>query len=206
MIATQFFASAKKNWLRILFCVVLFVGIALFVTWRLPQTCDAGSTLTVSRSNTIKQENVDYYLYDNYYSIQSGAFLADNIAGWLASPPIVANIYQKASVNLPETNYNALSKQFLVKKLSQNSNVISFSLNWGNQDEAIKLVKAANEYITEMVEELNTDQKDVSAHYTVNASEPVVIAVKKGYIINSLIAAMLALIISGLSLLYTSKE
>jgi len=206
MNATQFFTNVKKSWPLIIFWVALFIDIALLLTWRLPKTYDAGSTLTVSRNNTIKQENVDYYLYDNYYSIQSGAFLADNIVGWLASPPIVANIYKNASIDLPETSYNALAKQFLAKKLSQSSNVITYSLNWGEQEEAVKLVKVANEYIKQLVNDVNAGQKDTSTYYTVSASEPVVIAVKKGYIINSLIAAVLALIISGFSLLYTSKK
>jgi len=187
--------ALKKKWWVVISSIIVLALAAVIVTWQMPQKYDAGSTATAIRGTNIKQTDVDYYLYDNYYAIQSGAFIADNIVSWLASPPAVAAIYKDANIDLPPSNLRALSKIFAAKKQSASSNVITFTTANTDSDKAYKLITSANKYLTQLVAEINKDQKDEGSHFSVYFSEPVVVKVPKSYALNTLVAAFLGLVI-----------
>lgn len=205
MNATIFLSVVKNNLWKIILWIAVFSGIALFVTWQLPQSYDAGSTATTVKGSTIEQSNVDYYLYDNYYSIQSGAFVADNIVSWLASPPVIANIYRDANVQLPAINFKSLSKIFVAKKQSANSNVVTFTTTNPDARMAERLIGSANDNIKRLVAEINSGQKDKSSNFTISLSEPVVVKTPKPYVLNAVIAGILGLIISLGIIIYTPR-
>lgn len=206
MNATNFIDAVKNNWWKLILWVVVFAGLALIITWRLPQSYDAGSTATAVKDSTIEQADVDYYLYDNYYSIQSGAFIADDIVSWMASAPVVANIYKDAKVTLPETNFKALSKIFVAKKQSANSNVVTFTTTNADPDTAERLVNSANENIKRLVAEINSGQKDKSSYFNISVTEPVVIKTPKSYTLNAVVAGVLGLIISVGIIIYSPRN
>lgn len=206
MNVSQFFSRLREKWYVIVVWVAALVAVALIATWQLPQTYDAGSTITANRNTGIKQENVNYYLYDNYYTIQSGSFLADNVVSWLASPPIVATIYSNAGLDLPNDSIKALAKVFAAKKLSANSNVVTYTVTTGDADSARKLVVAANHYINELVDQVNSDQKDTTTYFSINYSDPVVIKSQKSYTLNALLAGVLGVLIACATLVYTPSK
>ena len=197
-----FLKAMKRSYLMIIGWIVVLVVIALIITWRLPQTYEAGSTATAIHGTDISQANVSYYLYDNYYSIQSGAFIADDIVSWLASPPIVATIYKDAGISQQDTSLKALAKIFTAKKQSATSNVATYTVSDPNLDNARKLILSANKSINAQVADINKDQKDKAGYFSINFTEPVVVKPPKAYLINSVVAGLLGLIISLAIALY----
>jgi len=197
-----FVGAIKRSYLLIIVWIVVLVVIALIATWRLPQTYEAGGTATAIHGTDISQASVNYYLYDNYYSIQSGAFIADDIVSWLASPPMVAAIYKDAGVSQRDTSVKALAKIFTSKKQSATSNVATYTVSDTNPDNARRLILSANKSINAQVADINKDQKDKAGYFSINFTEPVVVKPPKGYLINSIVAGALGLIFSLAIALY----
>lgn len=195
---------SRGRWAIVVWVVALVVT-AIIATWATPQSYEAGSTVTAIRGSNIDQKSVDYYLYDNYYSIQSGGFIADSIVSWLSSAPTVAAIYKEANIQLPESSLKGIDTIFTAKKESAGSNVVTFTTSDTDPDKAETLITSANKYIAQLVKDINKDQQDESAYFTVNFSDPVVVKTPKSYVINAAVAGLLGLMIS-LSIVFYKND
>lgn len=206
MTLAEFIEALKKKFWVLIVLIVVFSAIGLLATWRLPQSYEAGSTATAIRASSLSQNDVNYYLYDDYYAIQSGAFIADNIVSWLASAPSVVSIYQEAGLPLPTKNMKALGKVFEAKKSSATSNVVTYKTSNTNPDEAKKLLAAANGYISNLIKEINNKQKDKGSQFILSFSETAVVEVPKAYFINGFLSGLLGLVIGLVFVAYKKSE
>lgn len=176
--------------------VTLIFALAGFVGTSLQKPVyQASSSIAVTTSTPVKQQQVDFFLYDNFYSVQSGSYLAESVASWLTSPSVVADIFKTAGFQLPPVDARKLGKTFTALKQNTYSAVVDFSTKDGNRDKAGKLVASANDVLTKMVKGLGSDDKTGITYETVT-SQPVVIEVPKKTMFNTVLAAIGGLIVS----------
>jgi len=206
MSLAELIEGLRKNIWILLFLVILLTSAGLLATWRLPQTYEAGSLTTAVRTSTISQANVDYYLFDDYYAIQSGAFIADNIVSWLSSAPSVVSIYQIANLPLPTKNMKSLGKIFEAKKLSATSNVVTYKTTSTDEAEAKKLVESANKFVSQLVVDINSKQKEQGAQFVLNYSDTAVVKVPKAYALNGFLGGLLGLLIGLVYVAYQKSS
>src|SRR3989304_7622343 len=90
--------------------VIIVIMAAFLMTKYQPQSFLASTTLTVNKSSSLKQSQVDYYLFDNYYNVQSSGLFSQIVTSWFESPALVKEIYAKAGLDLPSVPQKKLSK------------------------------------------------------------------------------------------------
>jgi len=106
----------KKNLLMIVVVTVLFGLAAGIVTARQDTSYQASTSIEIARLQSVDQNKVGYFQYDDFYATQVATTFSDNVVGWLASPAMVAEIFQKAGYDLPSGNLKDLGKVFTAKK------------------------------------------------------------------------------------------
>ncbi len=137
----QYLVVLQRGFGIILSITAIFTIIVTAIIYFSPSKYDATTSITVDRPISIDQKNVNYYLYDNYYSQQSSGLLADTIINWTSSPSIVKAIYARAGVVLPEVRKVAsLGKIFTVRKLPPAT--VSVTIRSDNESDGQVLLKA----------------------------------------------------------------
>lgn len=149
----------KYQWL--FWTIVLVVVIATFLFSRFqPKSYLASTTLTVNKASALKQSQIDYYLFDNYYNVQSSGLFSQIVTSWFESPAVVKEIYKKADIPLPQVSQKKLSKIF--KAVRQEPATINVSFSGSQKEEAEKLINAAAEIMQEKTNELGkADQENI---------------------------------------------
>jgi len=156
----EYFKIIGKHWLAfVLSIIVLTLGTFIYLKTQ-PKTYLASTTLTVNKASAIKQSQVSYYIYDNYYNVQSSQLFSQIVTSWFSSPSVITEIYNKAGVTVPNIAQSKLSKT--IKALRQEPATINVSLVNANRDDAGKLIDAAALVMQEKTDELGrTDKENV---------------------------------------------
>lgn len=154
----EYFRIIGKYW-KVFWGMVIGIIIATFIfTQTKPQTYLASTTLTVNKASAIKQSQVNYYLFDNYYNVQSSGLFSQIVVSWFGSPAVVKDIYQKAGVTLPNVSQSKLAKEF--KAIREEPATINVSITGTDKDEMNRLINAAAEVMQEKTNELGKNDKD----------------------------------------------
>ena len=194
----------KYIWV-IVITTIVFGLAAYLLTIRQKINFQSSTGIEISRVETAKQSSVPYYEYDNYYGTQVATTLSDNIVGWLSSPAMVAEIYQKAGYPLPPGNLRDLGKIFTAKKQAATSTVINISYSSTDKEQSEKLIAAAAEVLKKQIESENANSE--GAVFRVSSANPVVIEAPKPIALNTAIAVIIGLFLSvGFSLLKESLK
>jgi len=156
----EYFKIIGRHWLVFLLSIiVLTLGTFLYLKMQ-PKTYLASTTLTVNKASAVKQSQVSYYIYDNYYNVQSSQLFSQIVTSWFSSPSVVSEIYDKAGVVVPDVAQSKLSKTF--KALRQEPATINVMLVSANRDDTGKLIDAAATVMQEKTNELaRTDKENV---------------------------------------------
>ena len=89
--------------------LVIITGLAAFLWSRYqPQSYLASTTLTVNKSSNLTQSELNYYIFDNYYNVQSSGLFSQIVGSWFESPAVVKEIYKKADIELPNISQKKL--------------------------------------------------------------------------------------------------
>jgi len=184
----------KKYIWVIIVTTVVFGLVAYILTARQKVSYQASTGLEISRTEATSQAAVPYYEYDNYYGTQVATTLVDNVVGWLSSPAMVAQIFQKAGYPLPPGNLRDLGKIFTAKKQVATATVINISYASTDQEQSEKLIAAASEVLKNQIE--NTGSGSDSTAFKVRSVNPVVIATPKPLALNTVIATIIGLFLS----------
>lgn len=184
----------KKNIALILSSIVIFVAIALLLTWKTPVTYQSSSALEITRTPLQTQSNVEYFQYDNFYNTQVATTFANNAIGLIGAPSVVAETYQKAGYEIPPSNLRDLGKTFAAKKKTDGSSVVDVNYSSKDKTKAQTMIASLSSIIKEKIESNNA--KDTSARFTVNVTNPVIIATPKMYTLNAIVAGIFGLFIS----------
>jgi len=192
----------QKHLIVFLIVVILGGGFAFFFTKRQPTSYTAQTTFTVNKSSALKQSQVSYYLYDNYYNVQSAGLFSQVVTTWFSSPAVVNEIYQKAGLTAPNSQ-NALAKAF--KAVRDEPATINVTISGGNQDELLKLINSASDILQQKTNELNNGD----TVYEIAKFQPIVSKHSSNLIMNTaigLVAGAILGIVLVLGIAYFRKE
>jgi len=184
----------KRNMAFLIVILVVFIGFAWISTAMKDTSYNGSAAFEIIRVPSLKQSEVTYFQYDNFYASEVAASASDNMIGWLGSASTVADIYQKAGYEVPDTSLKELGTTFTATKKKDSSSVIDISYSSPDRERAARLIKAATEILKSKVDDYN--QADTSAVFTTKFSDPVIIPQPKATLLNSLIAGFIGLIIA----------
>lgn len=190
----QYYDLIKKNLLFILSVVVVFVGLAMYMTARKPIDYQSSTSVEVTRTQKNSQKDVDYYQFDNYYSVMVGASVSDNILSLITSPSVVAEIYQKAGYELPKGDVKDLGKTFTAKKKVNTSAVIDISYSNSDKEKAERMIETVSDVLRNKVSDYNRATE--TADFSLISNKPVVIEGTKPFAINGVIAGLASLFVA----------
>jgi len=191
----EYIRLIRRNLILFLVIALIVPAVALIWTWRMPLSYNASVSLSLNKPSPVRQKDVSYYLYDDYYSVQAAATFIDTVAGWFASPSIVTQIYQKSGIATPNISLKKLSKIFSIKKAYQFSNSLDVTVTSGDKDEAQKLISSAADVIKAQNDEIKAQSKS-DTFFTITSSSPVVYEVKPPIITNTLAGLLIGLILA----------
>lgn len=195
---TEYLNVFKKNWILIIVFMVIFGALAFVLTNRQATTYQSSIALEVNKQQDVKQSNVSYYQYDNYYNVQAAAAFSDNIVGWMTAPSTAAEIFKDAGYDLPKGDLVSLGKEFVAKKNLATSSVVNITYSSTDPDKAEKLIKTAAKTMSDKVSQFNTTES--GAKFSVFTSDPVVVVVPKQTTVNTVVAVIVALLLcTGIS-------
>lgn len=184
--------------------VVLTLGAFAFTQMQ-PKSFLASTTITVNKSSTLKQSQVNYYLYDNYYNVQSSSLFSMIVTSWYDSPAGVKEIYTKAGIPLPDVSQKALRKTFKAARVEPAT--IHVSLTGTNKEGIEKLINASFEVVQAKTNELGrTDAENV---YDIVKFPPIVSETTANLWLNTIIGLVAGLFLGAILALaveYFKKE
>lgn len=186
--------------------MVIAVILAGFIFTKIqPKSYLASTTLTVNKASVIRQSQVDYYLFDNYYNVQSSGLFSQIVASWFESPAVVNEIYLKAELPLPDISQKKLSKTF--KAVREEPATINVSIVGSNQKEMEKLINAAATVMQDKTNELGmADQENI---YDIVKFQSIITETTPNLWLNTLIGLIAGIILGAivaLSVEYFRKE
>ena len=194
----------RYKWLFWGTVTVLVVATFLFTKLQ-PRSYLASTTITVNKASALKQSEVNYYLFDNYYNVQSSSLFSQIVTSWFGSPAVVKEIYIRAGIDLPNVSQRALSKTF--KAVRVEPATINVSLSGADKEKIEKLINAAAEVMQDMTNELGrSDRENV---YDIVKFAPIVSETTPNLWLNTiigLIAGILLGAILALAVEYFKKE
>jgi len=195
----------RKYWI-VFWGAIIIVGLAALLYSKLqPKSYLASTTLTVNKASAIKQSQVNYYLYDNYYNVQSSALFSQIVVSWFSSPAVVKDIYEKAHVSLPDISQSNLAKTFKANR--EEPSTIKVSLVGTNKDETTNLMNAAADVIQENTNELGRQDKENV--YDIIKFSPLVTDNSPNIVLNTIIGLIIGIIfgvILAIGIEYFRKE
>jgi len=183
----------QKSWMFVAGATLVFVVIVVGVIAASKPKFDTNVTLTIDRPNPINQQDVNYYLYDNYYTQQSSGLFADTIINWMQSPGVVQAIYTRAALPVPPVrNVTLLGKIFTVRKYPPATVSITYRSTDNQQGRA--LMEAATKELQEQANAFS--QKNHNDQLVLHATAPVSAEVKPFWVLDVLIAVVIGLLFS----------
>ncbi|MFA6493017.1 MAG: Wzz/FepE/Etk N-terminal domain-containing protein [Patescibacteria group bacterium] len=190
----EYFKIIGKYW-KVFWGVIIIAIVATLVFTKMqPKSYLAATTLTVNKASSLKQSQISYYLFDNYYNVQSSGLYSQIVATWFESPAVVKDIYTKADLTLPDVSQSKLSKIF--KAVREEPATINVSISSSNKDEAEKLINAAAVVMQEKTNEMGRSDKENV--YDIVKFEPVVTETTPNLWLNILISTIAGIIIGAI--------
>lgn len=201
----EYIKIIRKYWL-IFWGTIIIIGLAAFIyTKTQPKSYLASTTLTVNKASAMKQSQVNYYLYDNYYNVQSSALFSQIVVSWFSSPAVVKAIYEKADVSLPDISQGKLAKTFKANR--EEPSTIKVSLVGTNKEETTNLMNAAADVIQTNTNELGRQDKENV--YDIVKFAPLVTDNSPNLALNTIIGLIIGFIVGiilAVSIDYFKKE
>ncbi len=139
--------------------IVLTLGAFVFTKTQ-PRSFLASTILTVNKASSLKQSQVNYYLYDNYYNVQSSSLFSMIVTSWYSSAAVVKEIYDKAGIPVPDISQKALAKTFRAGRVEPAT--INVSITGSDKEAITKLINASLDVVQAKTNELGrTDTENV---------------------------------------------
>lgn len=186
---------------------LIALAVSLIVLARQPARFETATTLTLSRSTNLNQAEVPFYLYDNYYAIQSSGFVADTVLAWFNSPAIVKEIYDRAEIGTTSLSPKELIRTFRARKIIPAN--VELTATQPDQVTGERLIRAATQSVTERIKELSKAGEKSGGEFIVFAEEPITTETIKPYRlvgIGSILVGLLAGVLLALLKHYLAKR
>ena len=165
----------------------LVVGAVLgaLVAGRLKPAYEGTVTVAFPASGDLNQAETNFYLYDNYYSLEAGNQEKANYLQWLAAPATVQAVFVDAGLHLPAGSAAELARTFTPVN-TETSNSTTVSVTRATQNEALALAKALHDESTRFPTTANT----------VIVSDPLVLSVPAPTTLVTVASALGALVLT----------
>lgn len=163
--------------------VLTVVATVIFVKTQ-PTSYLASTTFTVNKASSLKQKDINYYLFDNYYNVQSAGLFSQIVGTWFESPSLVKEIYQKAGLPVPDVSQRKLAKTFRTDR--QEPATINVTITGTDQAELGKLITAAADVLQEKTDELGKSSNET--FYEIAKFTPIVSENKVNWPLDMVIA------------------
>lgn len=190
----QFFQILRKELIKIILITLLFGGVAFGFAATQPPVYQAATTVSVNPKTLLKQSAVNFYLYDNYYAIQASGFVTDSVAAWVQSPGIVAQIYDRAGLVLPQGDSQKLSRIFSTKKETEKVNVLTITIQGEDKNQVQKLIDSASKVLKDELEKLN--QSQTTSAFEGNFTPAVVVVLPSKKLVYAGLAGFIGLLVA----------
>lgn len=190
----EYFRIIGRYW-KVFWAVIIIATIATFIlTKTQPKSYLAATTLTVNKTSALMQSQTNYYLFDNYYNVQSSALFSQIVVSWIESPAVVKEIYTKADVILPAVSQKKLSKTF--KAVRSEPATINISIVGSNKDEMEKLINAAAAVMQDKTNEISKSDKE--SIYDIVKFTPIVTETTPNLWLNTLIGLLAGVLLGAI--------
>jgi capsular polysaccharide biosynthesis protein len=190
----DYLAMIKKNIAVFIVMIVLFGGATAYFTATQKTVYQTSIAVDVTRHQSQKQSDVNYFQYDNYYNTQAAGAVSNNIAGWVSSASVVSDIFLASGYEQPTGTIREISKTFTAKKSVADSSVVDISYSSDDSAKAQALIKKVGETVKAKISSYN--ETDSSGKFEVFVSEPVVVETPKMVVLNTIIAAIIGLFLA----------
>lgn len=158
------------NYWKVFVAIVILGTLATFIFTKMqPTKYTASTTFTVNKNSALKQTEVNYYLYDNYYNIESAGSFAQVVANWFMSPAFVDEVYKNAGLEVPNVSQSKLANTF--RSAYMQPATIDVSISGSNKDELTKLINSAAVVVQEQTNKLG---KNSDSFYEIAKFDPIV--------------------------------
>lgn len=158
----------KKNKIYVYVCII-FCGIAALI-FSLTQPTSYESTLTLSVHKVNRQDSKDFQ-YDNYYAIQASELLGNSIVGWLESPNVIFEVYDRAELTPESEEIDKLVRGMNAKQISSHSIKVNFSKV--DRERTEKISGSLVEVINDKVKELEVTGNNKNS-FEVTSASPII--------------------------------
>ena len=193
----DYYNILKRSKTFIALGTLVIVALSIVFTILSKDSYDTTMAITVDKTDAVDQKQANYYLYDNYYSIQASGLFADTTAGLLQSPSIVQAIYDRAHISLPQVrNITQLTKIFTVRKTPPAT--LAVTIRSTNPDQSKSLLLAASSELQDRAQGLN---QSTSREFNVIATAPVSVKVAPFWALNIALAVLIGLFITKIIVL-----
>ena len=183
----------RKNLWAFLIIVLLSTVFAFGFTKMRPTTYTSSTTFTVNKGSTLKQSQSNYYMFDNYYNVQSAGLFSQIVQLWFESPALVTEVYQKAGIALPNVSQKELGRTF--KAVRDEPAIINVSVSGPDKDQLQKLMNSAYTVLQAKTDELGNND---TSFYQLAKFEPVVTKDQPSLLLNTVIGLLTGLILGAL--------
>lgn len=200
----DYFKIIGRHWVIFIIIVLLGGVSALYFTKKQGSTYTASTTFTVNKNSVLPQSKTSYYLYDNYYNVQSAGLFSQIVTTWFASPSLVKEVYQTAGVEVPNVSQKSLSKTF--KAVREEPATINVSISGSDSAELDKLINAASTVLQEKTNELGKNQ---DSFYEIAKFTPIVSKNTPNIMLNTIIGLVAGAILGvmvALGIAYFKEE
>jgi capsular polysaccharide biosynthesis protein len=186
----EYFRMVGKH-SAIFLIIVILATLAAFVFTKLqPDSYLGSTTLTVNKGSSYKQKDVPFYLFDNYYNVQSSGLFSQIVVNWFESPSLVKEIYDKAGVPLPNVKQSDMSKIF--KAVREEPATINLSVIDADKETVSKLINAASSVIQEKTDDLG---KNSESFYEISKFPSLVTSNNPNIVLNTFIGLIAGLLL-----------
>lgn len=152
----EYFSILVRRWPILLTFIVLGGVVGYIYAINQPKTFDGVASVSFVKKVVPPEQRTNDFQYDNFYSLESSRITAQLVAGWLSDAAVIAEIYQKAQIELPkDTPLDRYSR--LVKVTPLPGATVQIFTNAKSASEAETLAKEAQGIVVDRMNSLIKD-------------------------------------------------
>ncbi len=140
----SFMRRYSKYWLLALVTGAIVGGV---VANNLRPTYEGSLSVTFPASQAVNQQEVPFYLYDNFYALEAGNQEKVNYLHWIGTPSTIQAIYRQAGLEYPDDPATSVFRTFTPVS-TETSNTATVTIRRSSADEATRLTTALREVST----------------------------------------------------------
>lgn len=185
----EIFQIIKRKFILIIVIVALSLGGSYYFSINSGNKYDSSSILTIQAN----REKTDQYQYGGFYSIQASDLFINTIIGWIKSPNIVAEIFEKADIPFDDSQIDSLGKEIYAKKVPPQN--IMLVITDSQSIRSKKIIESTISLIKEKTSQLALVANS-SANFEIVSSDPITTTNKPNGLFNMAVALIASLILS----------